>query len=160
MIQKELWGEFGRWQCRRILSSPPPMHTTNLRLPVEQCPLREIWKLNENNLHNKGQHREGWKRQRYSPADGKSLQPCHSTSQSGVISKYKALPSGERHSSTTLGTPALTSSTRQIRPQNIWLKTNREYAQENYWTSGKGKPALKGPPHRLAQHGNKHKNTR
>lgn len=65
--------------------------------PVEQFPLREIWKLDEKNLHNKGQHGEGWKRQRYSPAEGKTTpHPSHSASQSGASSKVQSFSQRSR----------------------------------------------------------------
>ena len=76
------------------------MDTTNLQLFVERFPRREIWKLDEKNLHSKVKHREGWKRQRYSPAEEKST-PGHGDSRSGVISKVGSL-SCRRDSSSTL----------------------------------------------------------
>ena len=67
---KSLYRSFGKmtaWEDPELSSSHGH---NNLQLPVEQFPLREVWKLDGKNLHNKGQHREGWKRQIYSPTEG------------------------------------------------------------------------------------------
>lgn len=51
--------------------------------------------------------------------------------------------------SPTSGTPAPRSHTREMKPQNLVLKTNGEYAKENYRNIRNVKPALKGLTHRL-----------
>ena len=48
--------QVSRLQHRQTLNSPPVMDTTNLQLLLEQLPLRENWKQDKKNPHNKGQH--------------------------------------------------------------------------------------------------------
>ena len=70
--------------------------------------------------------------------------PSFSNPQTGKTTKAWLFPLGGEDSSSTSGTPTPRSCTRERSPQQLALKTNAEYAQENYRTAGKGKPALKG----------------
>ena len=45
----------GRVVARRTLNSPSPIDRKNFQPLVEQLPLRENWKLDKRNSHNKGQ---------------------------------------------------------------------------------------------------------
>lgn len=76
--------------------------------------------------------------------------------QTGEITKVYVFPLGAEDSSSTSGTQTPRSCTRERSPQQLALKTNEEYAQENYRTAENGEPALKGLEHSLTPH----KNTR
>ena len=81
-----------RGQCRRTLNSPPPVDTTNLQLLLEQLPLRENWKLDQKNPHNKGQCWLRWKRQKLLPERGKPPSSFNALQLAGSNLKVWSLP--------------------------------------------------------------------
>ena len=122
----DFWWEFWRLQHRRTLNSPPPINTTNLRLNVEQFPLREIWKLDLKNLHNKELHYtdRGGRGRNIALLRIKSY-PNHGISWPGAISKvwnFSHRSGGsEQGIYATVGSLALGFSTMETGSHNTWL---------------------------------------
>ena len=90
---------------------------------------------------------------------GKTHTPAVAIHSQEGSQRYGSFPWGARDLNSTSGTPLPRSCTGEMSSQDNWLwKTNGEYAQENYRTAGKRKPALKGLMSRLSQPKNQHRN--
>lgn len=142
LVERRGWGLGSRWQCRKVLSSHPPMHTI-------------IYNYMQNNSHWRGfrywisrvwvtkESTETCKRNKNTVLLRKNLHSGMELHGLEGSQRYRTFPWGARDSNFTSGTLTLRYCTGETSPQNTWLwKPTGNMSRKKYRTVGKGKPVL------------------
>lgn len=144
-----------RWQCRKILNSPPLVDTTNLQLHIGIISPERVLKTRW-----RGPPQQRIKGPYQDARRGRNVLLPKTRSQAQQHITRRDLNDRKLFLRSEWFVP-------YIRSPNSWIlhwrdqppkhKTNRDCVQENYRTVGNGEPTLKGMIHRLTHAGTQHK---